>query len=296
MDSTCLKAFAKLVLQKSALVKKDVKVVENFKVGIEQAVNGKEVAEETGPAVTDVYLPKFPLHSLDTTMQVFMESIGHLGNEEELQATRDAVSALLSPGGMGTRLQARLETLYNDPKVDNWLIDIYNRAVWLSARDMGPRGHNFFGTHELSKFPQTQAERAALISLAAFEYKLSLDAGNVKQDFRNEQPLCMESVHWLFNSNRTPVLGCDRVDRWPGNDYLVAMRHGHVYKVPLMLADGQKISHLRLKAIFQAIIQLAPEEVNWASVLTTGNRDVWSKVFFHPQDLIHIEINFLTMP
>jgi hypothetical protein len=179
---------------------------------------------------------------------------------------------------MGTRLQARLEVLNNDPKVDNWLIDIYNRAVWLSARDMGPRGHNFFGTHELSKSPQTQAERAALISLAAFEYKLSLDAGTVKQDFRNEQPLCMETVHWLFNSNRVPVLGCDRVDRWPGNDYLVAMRHGHVYKVPLMLADGQKISHLRLKAIFQAIIQLAPEEVNWASVLTTGNRDIWAKV------------------
>lgn len=88
----------------------------------------------------------------------------------------------------------------------------------------------------------------------------------------------METVYWLFNTNRTPVLECDRADRWPGNDYIVVMRHGHAYKVPLCDADGQTISHGKLKAIFKAIIQQAPHEVNWASIFPTANRDEWAKV------------------
>lgn len=280
MDSPSLKSLAKIVAQRSALVKLDTKASVDDEIAVESATNNKYATKTTSIASSDIELPKFPLQSLESTMQIFMESIAHLGNEQELETTRGAVAALLKPGGIGRSLHSRLEALANDPKIDNWLIDIYNKALWLSARDMGPRGHNFFGTHALSKAPQSQAERAALVSLAAFECKLALDTGTIKPDYRNEQRLCMETVHWLFNSNRVPVIGCDHVDRWPENDYLVAMRYGHVYKVPLRILDGQKISHEKLKAIFQAIIDLPPKEVNWASVLTTGNRDVWAKVRF----------------
>ncbi len=116
------------------------------------------------------------------------------------------------------------------------------------------------------------------MSLAAYRYKLSLDDGTVKRDYANDQPLCMESVNWLFNTNRTPALSCDRIDRWPGNDYLVAMRRGHVYKIPLRDPDGRILSHVKAKAIFQSILQQAPEEVNMASVLSTGHRDPWAKI------------------
>lgn len=278
MDSPSLRSLAKLVLQRSAIVKTDTKAPVEGEIMVESVTNVEYASKKVSAANSDIELPKFPLHPLETTMQVFMESIAHLGNDQELETTRETITALLKPGGIGRSLHARLEALANDPKVDNWLIDMYNKALWLRARDMGPRGHNFFGTHALSKTLQSQAERATLISLAAFEYKLALDAGTIKPDYRNEQPLCMETVHWLFNSNRVPVIGCDRVDRWPENDYLVAMRHGHVYKVPLQKSGGRTISHEKLKAIFQAIIELAPEEVNWASILTTGNRDIWAKV------------------
>lgn len=88
----------------------------------------------------------------------------------------------------------------------------------------------------------------------------------------------MATVHWLFSSNRTPDLGCDRYDRFPESDYLVAMKHGHGYKVPLRDHDGQTITYEKLKSIFQVILQQTPDGTNWASIFTTANRDEWAKV------------------
>lgn len=56
------------------------------------------------------------------------------------------------------------------------------------------------------------------------------------------------------------------------------MRNGHAYKIPLLEIDGTTISHSRLKAIFHTIVKQAPAEINWLSILTTENRDDWSKV------------------
>ena len=206
-----------------------------------------------------------------------------------MQRTREAVDAFLSPDGVGRRLHARLEKHANDSNVENWLAETFNKVMWLRERNWHPRQHNFFTTHPLSKFQHSQAERATLISLAAYEYKLSVDAGVAEQDYQNEQPQEMESVHWLFNSNRTPVLGCDRVDRWPGNEYVAAMIHGHMYKIPLREEGGLIVSHERLKAAFQRILQQPPPEVNWATILTTDNRDTWATtrdelIAFSPQN------------
>lgn len=85
-------------------------------------------------------------------------------------------------------------------------------------------------------------------------------------------------MYWLFNSNRTPVVDCDRAERWGDNDYIVVMRRGHGYKVSLRDENGEKISHAKLQAIFNAILQQAPAEVNWAGVFSTANRDEWARV------------------
>ncbi|RYP61834.1 hypothetical protein DL770_009703 [Monosporascus sp. CRB-9-2] len=277
LDSPNLRALASLVTERSGLVKKTDKTaaVNGHQPAPEamtngQVVNGKSPKKPKSKegVVTirdDVQLPKLPLQPLEATMEVFLESISYLGSEKELEGTRQAIAEFLSPGGLGRRLQARLEKIANDPSVDNWLSDIYINGLWLKTRNNSPRLNNFFGTHRLSKYPQSQAERAALISLAAYSYKLSLDNGAVKRDYLNEQPLCMESVYWLFNTSRTPSVGCDRVGRWPGNDYLVAMRHGHVYKVPLRGQNGNIVSHDRLKAIRDKMMLTSPTNKEFIS-------------------------------
>jgi hypothetical protein len=86
------------------------------------------------------------------------------------------------------------------------------------------------------------------------------------------------TVYWLFSSNRTPALGCDGYDRFPDSDYIVIMRRGHAYKVPLKRHGGQAITYEKLKNIFAVILQQTLDETNWASILTTANRDEWAQV------------------
>ncbi|RYP05009.1 hypothetical protein DL764_004084 [Monosporascus ibericus] len=214
LDSPNLRALASLVTERSGLVEKTDKVagVNGHKPAPEvmtngKVVNGKSPKPKSKEGVVtirdDIQLPKLPLQSLEATMEVFLESISYLGSDEELEGTRQAIVEFLSPGGLGRRLQARLEKIANDPSVDNWLSGIYINGLWLKTRNNSPRLNNFFGTHRLSKYSHSQAERATLISLAAYNYKLSLDNGAVKRDYLNEQPLCMESVYWLFNTSRT---------------------------------------------------------------------------------------------
>ncbi|KAJ4396389.1 hypothetical protein N0V93_000608 [Gnomoniopsis smithogilvyi] len=277
MDSPSLRSLAVLAFQRSSLVNEKSIVADRERSSTHESQNPQTLKEVVSKEPKDTLkLPKYPLHTLEKTMEVFLDSVAHLGTTTELEATKEAVAELLEPGGIGQSLHARLERRAADPNIDNWLIDTYNKSIWLQVRDTGPRGHNFFGTHTLSEVQHSQAERASLVSLAAYEYKLSLDDGTLPQDYRNELPLCMETVHWLFNAVRIPQRGCDRVDRWPGNEYLVAMRRGHVWKVPLVIS-GRVVSHKQLKATFEAILKGPIEEDNRAPIFTTGNRDVWAK-------------------
>jgi acyl carrier protein len=288
MDCSSLRALATLIAERSTLIRAVTEPRVNGKTNGEPKATSAEDSQKQATQNSsssngkEVELPKQPLPSLEATMEVFLESVANLGTQAELERTRAAINEFLGSEGLGRRLQQRLEKLANDPKVDNWLSDIYGKGLWLKARDNKPRLNNFFGSHRLTRHPHSQAERAALISLAAYRYKLSLDEETVEQDYLNDQPLCMESVHWLFNTNRTPVEGCDRVDAWPGNEYIIAMRRGHVYKVPLRDEDGNIILHNSLKSIFNLILEQAPKEANITSVLTTGNRDTWAKVSMAP--------------
>ncbi|KAI1455311.1 putative polyketide synthase [Annulohypoxylon moriforme] len=270
-DAPSLRSLASFVTQNSSLARN------KGEANTTQEVNGD--AGENG----EVSLPNYPLPPLDTAMEVFLESVSHLGNEEEMQRTHKAVADFLADGGVGRRLQSRMEELTNDNNIDDDVVDVYVRNKWLRGREWRPRLRNFFATLPLpDTLPLDQANQAALVSLAAYAYKLSIDDGTMKQDLLNDQLLVssdyLETVYWLFNSNRTPVHECDRAERWPGNDYLVVMRHGHAYKVSLRDRNGQIISHTMLQAIFRAILEQAPSDTNWISILATDNRDEWARV------------------
>ncbi|KAL5354342.1 hypothetical protein ACLOAV_000431 [Pseudogymnoascus australis] len=276
MDAPSLRSLAAFVTKSSGLVKTTSRS--------KQESNGNEINGETNGDVQpnssygEVILPKYPLQSLETTLEVFLDSVCHLGNAEELQHTHEAIDTFQKPDGIGQRLQARLAKLSGEQGQNDEVVEMYVRNKWLRGRDWRPRLRNFFATlprQDTARWPQVN--QAARLSLTAYGYKLALDEGIVKQDYYNEQPLDMATVHWLFSSNRTPDLDCDRYDRFPESDYLVAMKRGHAYKIPLRGHNGQTITYEKLKTIFQIILQQTPDGTSWASIFTTANRDEWAK-------------------
>lgn len=297
MDSPSLEAFADLVLARSGLVTMakagesgpEVKATTESLVGsgaIAQVCKDQDSRADskasctTGSSPSDdgVVLPKLPLPLLEATLTSFLESVAHLGTDDDCKRIQDSVAEMTASGGMGRKLQGRLQELHDDPTVHNRYINSKNNEPIARKRNLGPREDNWFAVIPGSDTPRPQAERAAVISLAALNYKLSLSDGTAKRDYLNEMPLCMETVQWLFNSSRVPVLGHDRVDRWPGNDYVAAMRRGRVYRVPLLDSEGRTITHSELELVFQAILQHAPGEAHcWAPIFTTDERDEWAR-------------------
>ncbi|KAL6899961.1 polyketide synthase [Trichoderma evansii] len=273
LDAPSLRSLASFVTKSSVLVKNKFRP---------EGVNGHDEAKADtngdSSSAKAVSLPKYPMQSLEGTLEIFLDSVGHIANAEELSRTQEAINAFQDPEGLGQQLQARLKKMSGGEGENNEVVDMYVRNKWLRGRDWRPRLRNFFATlpgQDTARQPQ--AQQAAQLSLTAYAYKLALDAGTIKQDFYHEQALDMATVYWLFSSNRTPALGCDGYDRFPESDYIVAMRRGHAYKIPLTSNNGQTIAYDKLKNIFEAITQQTPKETNWTSLITTANRDEWAK-------------------
>ncbi|KAL7894249.1 polyketide synthase [Trichoderma sp. SZMC 28014] len=269
LDAQSLRSLASFVTKSSILVKNKFKSEHN---------ETKAETNGDGNSVKQVSLPKYPMQTLEGTLEIFLDSVSHIANAEELSRTRDAINAFQDPDGLGQKLQARLKSMSGGEGENNEVVDMYVRNKWLRGRDWRPRLRNFFATlpgQDTARQPQ--AQQAAQLSLAAYAYKLALDAGTIKQDFYHEQALDMATVYWLFSSNRTPAFGCDGYDRFPESDYIIAMKRGHAYKIPLTGHNGQTVTYDKLKNIFEAIAQQTPEETNWTSLLTTANRDEWAK-------------------
>lgn len=268
----------------SEIAKSDVKAdLPNGNGASNGSSNG--VAPATaGPAT--VTQPKQPLPDLDDTLNQYLDAIRPTFTDKEFTMTRSCVEEFRKPGSFGRELQRRLAELANDPQVDSWQSDLYARGAYLRDRTCLIPRWNFFGTHFMSPFPHSAAQRAATISKAAFQFKQKLDAGELSHEHINEQPVGMELYSWFFNVTREPRLREDKMMKYPGNDYLVAFRRGHAYKILLREADGSFVSYQSLKKTFQAILDKRQKPVSWVGVLTADDRDSWTQVstFYYPED------------
>lgn len=256
----------------------------------EKSISGHAIAERKQSDVSNVgsdipsaqvakssALPQLPLPDLSSSLNLYLESRRFFLTEQALSKTSTAVSEFLQKGGIGRTLQDRLESRYRDPKVKNWLLEPYTKKIYLERRDpVHPTGI-FYGSHLITSIPHQQAERAAVLATAALQFKTLLEAGKLKPDSLNDEPMCMESLYWLFNAVRQPRKRVDQILRSPGHSHLIAMRHGHLYKVPVAVCSEVPL-YPRLRAAFGEVLARSQNRVTSVSVLTADARDTWAEV------------------
>ncbi|KAL9582994.1 MAG: hypothetical protein Q9212_002975 [Teloschistes hypoglaucus] len=279
LDTPNLRSLASTVRRKSALFGADPDV--------QKLVKGLESADDsrTGKAPIvdveehqDMTPPQPPLMELESTLQFYLSSIRAFCSEEQFQKTALAVDEFQRSGGIGPSLQVRLVKRAQDPLIDSWLYDLYNAYVYLKQRaPINPWGV-FFGTHAPGRFVHSQAERAAIISATTFEFKLRLDAGEIETEVLNGQVLCMHSLRWLFNSIRAPGASIDTMQMFSSHDYLIALRRGHFFKVPLTRHRGETSLMADLMATFQAILDRPLENSPSIPSLTADHRASWAEL------------------
>ncbi|KAF5577038.1 polyketide synthase [Fusarium pseudocircinatum] len=220
-------------------------------------------------------LPRYPLVDLDEAVKDLLNGVGHFAHtrEEYTELSRKA-HELTAPDSLGRRLYNKLRARADDPNVESWIADLLLKALHLKRRyPLAPYG-NFLGTHFDSPTVHTQAERAAILTTALCEFKADRDAGRLEPDFLGTRANCGHSLSWLFNAVREPNVGCDKMMKYSGNEYVAVLRKGHLFKVPLK-QEATTVSYDMLKATYQAILDLDVQDRSWAGMLTTDNRDSW---------------------
>ena len=224
--------------------------------------------------------PQQPLPSLEDTLQAYLDAAHAFCSEEEFERTSQAAATFKEAGQFGQELQSRLAQREKDVGVENWLWDgLYTQRRFLRARTPVIACSSYFGTHPFSRVLQTQAERATVVSLAAFEFKRDLESGKFErhQSSLSGQVVDPECYQLLFNTCREPHVGEDQIVKYPQADYIVVLRYGHAFRVNLT-ENASVLTFRRLKDKFEAIIASTPHEMSWVGVLTADQRDTWAKV------------------
>lgn len=230
-------------------------------------------------SIAPLPVPSLPLPDLRATLDLYLTLARPFLTEAELKHTSEVIHDFEE--GFGQQLQERLIERAQDSQIDNWQHDLQVNRIYLKRRDpVYPYGI-FYGSHLLTELPHSQAERAAVISASAYKFKRQIDASGLGQlqDYMNEEPLCMNTQQWLFNSNRKPGIGIDEMCKYPGNDYLIVLRRGHVFKVNLTKAEsGTPVPHMSLELTFRAILDTSESRLPSVATLTADSRDSWTEV------------------
>ena len=263
-DAKHIIALAVTVAGRSALVAKSFGGEKEAKTnGVKESPKANGTKTPTPAAPTQ---QKQPLPALDDTLNKYLETVRPLFTDNEHAKLRAHVDDFRE--GAGRQLQTRLEKLANDPEIDNWQVDLYTRNTFLRDRmPLIPRW-NFYLSHLTSSVPHSPAQRAAIISAAALQFKTDVEAGKLTGT---------EQYSWFFNATREPGRGEDKIVKHLSSDYIVAFRRGHAYKIPLR-QGGQPASYVVLKATFQAILDGESKQESWVGVLTADGRDSWTDV------------------
>ena len=219
-------------------------------------------------------LPKYPLVDLDDALDYFLQNTEHFCSQPEFETLQQAVGEVR--GRAGRRAYAELVKRYYDPQLDSWMYDLITDAVHLKRKHPIAPYSNVMGLYFDSKLPHTQSERAAVIAVAAWKFKQSVDTYTAEPFWHFGMPTCNWQLPWLFNAARIPGVEGDIMRMYEG-DYCVVLRKGHVFKV-MLKEGGEDVSYDKLKATFEAILEHVSDEGKWVGILTTDVRDSWALV------------------
>ncbi|KAG0645551.1 Highly reducing polyketide synthase [Hyphodiscus hymeniophilus] len=220
-------------------------------------------------------VPKISAPDIELALKLFRESIKHFCSPDEFLDLENALAEFKETGSIAQKLYDRLVDRSRRSDIDNWDFDPYLNHHYLKPRNpLFSHAGNYFAMHNPSKVAHSQAEQAAVIALSAARYKQAAEMSQLEPSLGT--PSCMYMQQWLFNSPREPQLGRDRMQQFPGNDYLVVLRRGHVFKV-MLIEEGKRISYKKLKATFEAILLDPLVEESWVGILATDQRDAWAK-------------------
>ncbi|KAI1427579.1 polyketide synthase [Xylaria sp. FL1777] len=217
---------------------------------------------------TPFKLPPLPLDSLEDFLDLFKQSRYAIDSPGDYAETTAAVRALIE--GPGFELLQQIQETDPDRIADN-----YERQVYLERREPLPETGQFTFSHPMNAPQHSQAERAAIVTLAAIRFARHLSEGKIPMDTLNGEPLSTYGRDWLFYATRLPGSGVDKIQTFAPNDTIAVIRRGHVFELRLPKTD-QDLDLQRLHSTYLEIVKISELQVLPVCTLTADERDSWA--------------------
>ena len=145
-----------------------------------------------------------------------------------------------------------------------------------------PVNSNFAVILALPSEPVAQCVRAAALLHGALAYHQLVLDGEIVTETARGQPQCMAQYRRLFSQARVPDIPVDCLVSGPESArHVIVMRGGHVFRVVVKTADGQRpLPPATLRQQLEAVCSTAagfPPCQFPVGLLTAGERDNWAR-------------------
>ncbi|KAM7195184.1 hypothetical protein V8F33_006858 [Rhypophila sp. PSN 637] len=220
-----------------------------------------------------------PIPDLAETLNMLAESRMAICSPEEKQDMERVLHDFLATDG-----PELVETLRTNPSSSDERLEFYNHHLHLKRREPLQDHALFFIGHltEDTVPRHTQAERAAIITGTAMNFKRRLESGSLEQHKLNDIVLCMDTLDWLFHTNQEPGLTTDIAQKYSSNNKVVVMRRGHLFEIDVHPEDDYQA----LERVFSDIIDASTSsDIPTVSVLTAKSRHEWAALRSQIQSL-----------
>ncbi|XP_055517636.1 choline O-acetyltransferase [Leucoraja erinacea] len=233
-------------------------------------------------------LPKYPVPSLQETLDTYLKSVNHLVTLEQYQTTKAIVESFGATGGMGELLQEHL--VKRQEKKVNWIYDWWLDTMYLcnplalpvnSSPGMVFPQQNFQDEGDQLRF-------AARLICGILDYKIVLDARALPVDFARGQlaghALCMEQYYRLFTSYRLPgqqkdTLVTQKINVMPGTEQVIVAYRNQFFVLDVVI-KYRRLTETDLITQLRRIVKMAGSEDERSpplGLLTSDCRPKWAE-------------------
>ncbi|KAJ1966660.1 hypothetical protein H4R34_006485, partial [Dimargaris verticillata] len=196
-------------------------------------------------------LPRLPIPNLNATAERYLKSLAPISpSSTHLARSTDAVRSFVAPGGLGEKLQRRLQA-YDKEQPHSWLEDLWlrkgyvewrdpifiNVSWWAQFADNPALGVLRDAQHPASgTFTEIQLDRASGLIQGLTLVNDALNRQAIPSEATRRGPLCMNQFKYLFGTTRIPDAPYDRVHhQYPCNsNYIIVMARDQLYQLPVL--------------------------------------------------------------
>uniref|UniRef100_A0A915AHW4 Choline/carnitine acyltransferase domain-containing protein n=1 Tax=Parascaris univalens TaxID=6257 RepID=A0A915AHW4_PARUN len=235
-------------------------------------------------------LPKLPVPLLRNTVLKFIRFARPLQNDIEYQRT-----LAIANGFMHSKEADILQNHLEDRavKLNNWLTPWWIDKTYLEARTPLPIVTNpgvCFPKWDYSGI-DGQIDAAAKVAQAALKFYLMIIRDELPQERVGDVYLDMKQYKYIFGTTRTPAFGKDKIlygnRHQPPPTHFVAMRNGHLFRVPAFDSNGNLLSIGQLKNELKNRVIAESSDLSRCpvGVVTSEHRDKWASLYSRLKDV-----------